>query len=196
MESLHGLTAILLCYTLCVPAPIGAAQQPADPNQPSANTKSRPNDSSASGQLRGDERILQALNRFTFGPRPGDLEAVRKMGLDQWFDEQLRPADIDETALNARLAQFPAMQWSMQDLFFRLPSNPIIRQAAQGKVEIPQGGTLQAVYENQIYRIQARKTAKAEKGAVAAKTRRRANGLREPEHERRGQRRHGAERKP
>ena len=117
--------------------------------------------------MRGDERILQALNRFTFGPKPGDLEAVRTMGLDNWFDQQLRPGAIDETDLNARLAQFPAMQWSMQDLFFRLPSNPIIRQAAQGKIDIPQGGTLQAVYENQIYRIQARKTAKAEKGTVA-----------------------------
>jgi uncharacterized protein (DUF1800 family) len=118
--------------------------------------------------LRGDDRILHALNRFTFGPRTGDLEAVRKMGLDQWFDEQLRPAAIDETDLAARLAQFPAMQWSMQDLFFRLPSNPIIRLAANGKVEIPQGGTLQAVYENQIYRIQARKEAQADKRSIAA----------------------------
>ncbi len=165
MESPHGLTAILLCFSLCAPAPISAAQQPADPNQPSAHARS--NSNSASLQLRGDDRILHALNRFTFGPKPGDLEAVRKMGLDNWFDEQLRPAAIDETDLSARLAQFPAMQWSMQDLFFRLPSNPIIRQAAQGKVEIPQGGTLQAVYENQIYRIQARKEAKAEKSAVA-----------------------------
>ena len=170
MRSLHGLTAILLCYTLCVPAPISAAQPAADPSQPPANAKSRPNNApnSAPGQLRGDERILHALNRFTFGPRTGDLEAVRKIGLDQWFDEQLRPAAIDETDLAARLAQFPAMQWSMQDLFFRLPSNPIIRLAANGKVEIPQGGTLQAVYENQIYRIQARKEAQADKRTVAA----------------------------
>ncbi len=178
MESPHGLTAMLLCWSLCllsspVPkceGPGAPAQQAADPGQPPAKTKSRQNDAAnsvSSGQLRGDERILQALNRFTFGPRPGDLEAVRKMGLDNWFDQQLRPGAIDETDLNARLAQFPAMQWSMQDLFFRLPSNPIIRQAAQGKIDIPQGGTLQAVYENQIYRIQARKTAKAEKGTVA-----------------------------
>ncbi len=148
-----------------------SAQQAADPSQPQAKTKSRQSDAanSASVQLRGDERILQALNRFTFGPKPGDLEAVRTMGLDNWFDQQLRPGAIDETDLNARLAQFPAMQWSMQDLFFRLPSNPIIRQAANGKIDIPQGGTLQAVYENQIYRIQARKTAKAEKGTVAEK---------------------------
>ena len=166
MEFLHGLTAILLCYTLCIPAPVSAAQPAADPSHPSANAQSK--SKSPAGELRGDERILHALNRFTFGPRTGDLEAVRKIGLDQWFDEQLRPAAIDETALTARLAQFPAMQWSMQDLFFRLPSNPIIRQAAQGKVEIPQGGTLQAVYENQIYRIQARKEAQADKRTVAA----------------------------
>ncbi len=170
MESPHGLTAIFLCCSLCLPSPLLAAQQAADPSQSPAKAKSRQNDAAnsvSSGQLRGDERILQALNRFTFGPKPGDLEAVRTMGLDNWFDQQLRPGAIDETDLNARLAQFPAMQWSMQDLFFRLPSNPIIRQAAQGKIDIPQGGTLQAVYENQIYRIQARKTAKAEKGTVA-----------------------------
>jgi uncharacterized protein (DUF1800 family) len=170
MESLHGLTAILLCFSLFLPAPITAAQQAADPSQPPATSKSRPSNmsNSASGQLRGDDRILQALNRFTFGPKPGDLEAVQKMGLDTWFDQQLRPGSIDETDLDARLAQFPAMQWSMQDLFFRLPSNPIIRQAAQGKVDVPETGTLHAVYENQIYRIQARKEAKAEKGTQAA----------------------------
>jgi uncharacterized protein (DUF1800 family) len=174
MESPHGLTAIFLCCSLCLPSPIAAAQQAADTSQPPALAKSRANSASnpaansATGQLRGDDRILQALNRFTFGPRPGDLEAVRKMGLDQWFDEQLRPGSIDETDLTARLAEFPAMQWSLQDLFFRLPSNPIIRQAAQGKVDVPETGTLHAVYENQIYRIQARKEAQAEKRTVAA----------------------------
>lgn len=174
MESLRSLTAILLCTSLCGPAPMRAAQQAADAHPPHATAKSRQNTeanseaNSKSGQLRGDERILQALNRFTFGPKPGDLEAVRKMGLDKWFDEQLHPANIDQTDLNARLGEFPAMQWSLQDLFYRLPSNAIIRQAAEGRVQIPQGGTLQAVYENQIYRLQARKTAKAEEGTVAA----------------------------
>jgi uncharacterized protein (DUF1800 family) len=166
MESLRALTAIVLCGALVSPAPLSVAQEAADTSQPPAKAKSR--STYVSGQLRGDDRILQALNRFTFGARPGDLEAVRKMGLDNWFDQQLRPASIDQTDLNTRLAQFPAMQWSMQDLFFRLPSNPIIRQAANGKVEVPESGTLHAVYEDQMYRIQAKKEAKAEKGAVAA----------------------------
>ena len=39
--------------------------------------------------LSKDQEILHALNRLTFGPRPGDVEAVRKMGLKKWIDLQL-----------------------------------------------------------------------------------------------------------
>lgn len=157
MESRQGLTAILLCCSLCMPSPTGAAQQPAGP---SAKSPSKPD--SIPGELRGDERILQALNRFTFGPRPGDLDAAREIGLDKWFDQQLHPASFDESDLNNRLADFPAMQWSVPDLLYRLPSNPIIRQAIDGKVQVPPDGLLHAVYENQMDRLAARKAAKAQ----------------------------------
>jgi uncharacterized protein (DUF1800 family) len=90
------------------------------------------------------------------------------MGLDKWFDQQLHPENIDETDLDARLAQFPAMQWSVQDLLYRMPSQAMIRQAASGKINIPPNGTLHAVYENQIYRYQTRKAAQADKQANAA----------------------------
>jgi hypothetical protein len=53
----------------------------------------------ASAQLQGDERIAHVLNRFTFGPRPGDVEAVRQIGVEAWFDAQLHPALIGETEL-------------------------------------------------------------------------------------------------
>jgi uncharacterized protein (DUF1800 family) len=118
--------------------------------------------------MRGDARILHALNRLTFGPRPGDVDAVRAMGLEKWFDQQLNPENIDETDLDARLAQFPAMQWSTQDLLYRMPSQAMIRQAADSKINIPPSGTLHAVYENQIYRYQMRKAAQAEKQTNAA----------------------------
>jgi hypothetical protein len=77
-----------------------------------------------SGELQGDDRILQALNRFTFGARPGDLEAVRAMGVEKWFAQQLHPETIDQSDLEARLTQFPAMQWSTQDLIFACPATP------------------------------------------------------------------------
>jgi uncharacterized protein (DUF1800 family) len=36
------------------------------------------------------------LNRAAFGPRPGDLERVREMGVDVWLEEQLSPETIEE----------------------------------------------------------------------------------------------------
>jgi uncharacterized protein (DUF1800 family) len=161
------MVAALLCSILSFPAPLGLAQQ-AEGGQAPQRAKHR--QEYASGELQGDARILHALERFTFGPKPGDMEAVKKIGLDKWFDEQLHPATIDNADLNARLAQYPAMQWSTQDLMFRMPSQAIIRQAANGKIEIPSSGTLHAVYENQIYRFQLRKQAQAEKQDSAVAT--------------------------
>jgi uncharacterized protein (DUF1800 family) len=169
MELLRCAIALVLCWSLCFPAPLAVAQDAASNEQSAPPQKHRTSYAAKSepGQLEGDARILHALNRLTFGPRPGDLEAVRATGLDKWFDGQLHPENIDETDLNARLAEYPAMQWSTQNLMFRMPSPTIIRQAADGKIEIPRGGTLHAVYENQIYRYQLRKAAQAEKQTAA-----------------------------
>jgi len=92
MRSLHGLTAILLCYTLCVPAPISAAQQRQIPisrrptPNPDRTTRRTPYPSSCVRRPHSPRAEPLHLRAAT-----GDLEAVRKMGLDQWFDEQLRP---------------------------------------------------------------------------------------------------------
>ncbi len=157
MQSLRGALAVLLICDLCSPAPYALA---ASADRPAT----RP--AYVSTQLQGDQRILHALNRFTFGPRAGDLDAVRSMGLSNWFEQQLHPASIDEADLNTRLQRFPAMQWSLRDLLFRAPANPIVRQAADGRVPIPSNGTLHAVYENAIYRLRARQEAKNEKAAL------------------------------
>ena len=45
-------------------------------------------------RLSGDQAILHAIDRLSFGPRPGDIEAVKKMGLKQWIDLQLHPERI------------------------------------------------------------------------------------------------------
>jgi len=165
MESVKSALALLLCATIATP-PVGYAQSSslAGDSVP-AKVQHRPAYEAGqvkTGPLKGDDRIVQALNRFTFGPRPGDLEAVRATGLDAWFEQQLHPQALDETALNERLAQYPAMQWSVADLLFRVPSGAIIRQAIAGKVDIPQRGTLHAVYENQMYRQQEKKAEKAQ----------------------------------
>jgi uncharacterized protein (DUF1800 family) len=158
MKFLRGALAAVLCSSLCFPAPLALAQDETNAADSGAQ-KTTHRQKYTSTQLQGDARIYHALERFTFGLRPGDVEAARQMGLEKWFDQQLHPAAIDEADLNARLAEYPAMQWSTQELLFRMPSPAIIRQAANGKIEIPLSGTLHAVYENQIHRMQLRKAA-------------------------------------
>src|SRR4051812_30388007 len=57
------------------------------------------------GPSADDAAIEHALNRLTFGVRPGDVDRVRAMGLQEWIDQQLHPAKIDDHAAEAVLPQ-------------------------------------------------------------------------------------------
>ena len=154
MQRLKATLAALMCVNLIGPyAPASGQTSPSPANQ----TRASQRPAYQFGQLHGDQRILHALNRFTFGPRAGDLEAIRSMGLDQWFNQLLHPETLDMTALNARLAQFPAMQLDPQTLLSRYPSNAVIRQVADGKATIPKNPALQAIYNNELARVEQRR---------------------------------------
>jgi len=66
-----------------------------------------PNGSAAGrfdSKLTPDRQIVQALNRLTFGPRPGDIDEVRRIGVDKWIEQQLHPDQIPENpALEEKL---------------------------------------------------------------------------------------------
>jgi uncharacterized protein (DUF1800 family) len=50
------------------------------------------------------QQAVHVLNRLAFGPRPGDVERIRRMGVQQYIDEQLHPETIPMPAgLSARL---------------------------------------------------------------------------------------------
>ena len=56
-----------------------------------------------------DAGIIHILNRLTYGPRPGDVERVRAMGLQKWIELQLTPSRIDDRALDARLQRLETL---------------------------------------------------------------------------------------
>ena len=58
--------------------------------------------------LTEQEAALHLLNRFTFGPRPGQVEEVVKQGLENWFLEQLQPAKDNET-VRVKLSSYSAL---------------------------------------------------------------------------------------
>src|SRR5208282_1191599 len=89
-------------------------------------------------ELNADEAILHALNRLAYGPRPGDIERVRQMGLAKWIDTQLNPKALDDSAMEARLRTYPTLQMSSVQLIAEYPNpkqaaNQAARQASLPK---------------------------------------------------------------
>jgi uncharacterized protein (DUF1800 family) len=122
------------------------------------------------GQIQGDARVLHALNRLTFGPRPGDVAAVKQMGLDRWFEQQLHPSKIDDSALEARLAMFPAMKLQQAELMRRYPSPQVLRQVIQQRLPMPSDPVERAIYRDGIARYeQAKANQEAAEAAMAVK---------------------------
>src|SRR5437899_8415870 len=61
----------------------------------------KPQRSRKAATLTEDQRILHVLNRLGFGARPGDVERVRAMGVDNYISQQLYPEKIDDSATEA-----------------------------------------------------------------------------------------------
>jgi len=72
-------------------------------------------------ELNADEAILHALNRLAYGPRPGDVERVRQMGLAKWIEQQLNPNAIDDKAMEARLQDYPTLRMPTAKLIDEYP---------------------------------------------------------------------------
>ncbi len=60
------------------------------------------------GCVTGGHAPLQALDRLTFGPRPGEVDSVGRVGIKRWIDAQLHPERISDAATDRVLARFPA----------------------------------------------------------------------------------------
>ena len=117
--------------------------------------------------LTPEEQAAQVLNRFTFGPRPGEVSAVARLGWETWFEQQLNPASIPDAALDARLGQYPALRLAPGQLAVQYPDGQVIRRLADGKIAMPADPQLAGVYEVLLARYQRKQ---AEDKADAAAT--------------------------
>jgi len=113
------------------------------------------------------KRALHALNRLTFGPRPGEVDEVRRLGVDKWIDRQLHPGRIDDSALEARLSSFRTLHMTTREIVENFPNNEMIKQIATGKAPMPQDPVRRAIYEAQIQRLDDKQERKAEAAQTA-----------------------------
>ncbi|MFN9203057.1 MAG: DUF1800 domain-containing protein [Gemmatimonas sp.] len=68
-----------------------------------------------------DQQAHHVLNRLAFGARPGDVEAVRAMGVDAWIERQLHPERIDDAATQQFLTRFTTLGKTSEQLYADYP---------------------------------------------------------------------------
>ena len=105
-----------------------------------------------------DEQITHVLNRLTFGPRPGDIEKVRSIGVRRFIDAQLNPSTLAESPivleqlkrtkglnapasqLLAEFNQFRKERKLQKGVTGKGKKNSVIASAANGSGSNPVGG--------------------------------------------------------
>ncbi len=117
------LTSFVLLFVLVAPAVFAADKKPKPAAKPQV--------------LSEHDRALHALERLTFGPRPGDIENVLSMGVDKWIEQQLNPGQIPNPNLDNKLAAYRTLRMSPRDLMFAFPNGQLVREAAEKKRPLP-----------------------------------------------------------
>jgi len=84
--------------------------------------------------LTEDQKILHVLSRLGFGARPGDVERVKKIGIDKYIEQQLNPSTVDDSVAEAKVKGLEAFNMTTAEVFAKYP-NPgaLLRQLEGGK---------------------------------------------------------------
>ena len=164
MRSNLGKPALfLLCLSLACAVPQLLAKKRDKAADPRSNEQ-RSNEQSPNEK----KRAVQALNRLTFGPRPGDVQQVMAMGVDRWIDLQLNPDKIPDSAVESRLAGFRTLRMSSKEIAEEFPDNQMIKQIMDGKRPMPSDPAKRAVFQVQMARLQQKQERKERKQETVA----------------------------
>jgi uncharacterized protein (DUF1800 family) len=111
--AVYSMTALVLVITLVLSNTILV----------SAEIKLQP---AAGKSLSEEQKIAHLLNRAAFGARPGDIERVKKMGIDKYLDLQLHPERIDDSATATRLKQFESLKMNLTEINEKYPNPQVL----------------------------------------------------------------------
>src|SRR6266545_8032539 len=89
-------------------------------------------------RLTEDQRILHALNRLGFGARPGDLERVKAMGLENYINQQLNPEKIQDAVAEAKVKDLPTLSMSTAELYEKYPQPGQLLRQLQRRGDLPE----------------------------------------------------------
>ncbi|HKR22702.1 MAG TPA: DUF1800 domain-containing protein [Pyrinomonadaceae bacterium] len=78
----------------------------------------------ASAKKRGlteEQRIVHVLNRLGFGARPGDVQRVKSMGLENYINQQLAPEKISDSMAENKVKELSVLTMTTAELYEKYP---------------------------------------------------------------------------
>ncbi len=109
-------------------------------------------------KLSKDKQALHALERLTFGPRPGDVQHLAKTGLKKWLDQQLHPERIKENPLlAAKLKPLESLRMTQEEVVRSYPPPQLIAAVATGREKLPDDPVTRAAVERLLVKYRAKK---------------------------------------
>jgi len=96
----------------------------------------------AQGSTEVVDPVWHALNRLTYAPLPGQVDAVKKMGLPAYIDQQLAPDKIDDSATDALLSGFTTLNMTVPELY----AQQVAKQQGKVAAELDSATVLRAIY--------------------------------------------------
>jgi len=105
-----------------------------------------------------DQKTAHVLNRLTFGPRPGDVDDVKKVGLKKWIDAQLHPDRIAQNPLlDTKLEPLDTLRMTPLELAWRYPPPQLIKAMVAGTVPYPKDPETRMMIDRAAARLQLKK---------------------------------------
>ena len=124
---------------------------------PAAARKDQASSAQFRQQITKEEKIQQALNRLTFGARPGDAQRVETLGLKKWIELQLHPGNIPENPLlEAKLRPLDTLHMSTAAMIESYPSPQIVRAMVAGKLPFPADPDKQMMIHRLVERFEGK----------------------------------------
>ena len=77
-------------------------------------------------RLTEEQKITHLLNRLGYGPRPGDIERVKQIGIEKFIDLQLHPQWLDDAATETRLADLDSLRMTIAEVYEKYPQPQLV----------------------------------------------------------------------
>ncbi len=88
-------------------------------------------------ELAVDQQVKQALDRLTYGPRPGEVVDVIHEGLDHWLVRQLTPENWDDHGADSIAARHPVLGMSVRALVDGSPQQDVFLRRRRRELGLP-----------------------------------------------------------